>query len=101
MKAILDLIKGQPVAFAAIVEALLALLVAFGVPLSPEQKTAIIGLTGTILALWTRSVVVPVDHLPSGQIPQLKEDRKQEKAAEKVIEKQDALLKEINKQDQP
>ncbi len=60
---LLELVKNRPVAMAAIGEALLAALVAFGLQISAEQKTAIITLAGALLAFWTQSAVVPTNKL--------------------------------------
>jgi hypothetical protein len=51
--------------FTALIGAVIALLVAFGVPLTGEQQTAILGITTVVaplvVALLVRSRVTPVD----------------------------------------
>ncbi len=65
LNAIIDFIKSEPVAVAALVSALITLGVAFGLSLSPEQKAAIIGVADLVLALIARQNVSPVASLPS------------------------------------
>lgn len=49
-----------------LVQAVLALLIAFGVPLSAEQNTAITTVVGLLLTAYARTHVVPVASLPPG-----------------------------------
>lgn len=56
--------SAEPALWVGLVEAVIVLLVAFGVPISADQKAAVIGLTSAVLAvvgaLVTRSQVSPV-----------------------------------------
>lgn len=60
----MDLIKNNPALITSTVAAALVLLVAFGVPVSEDQKDAVIGITGAVLALLagvtTRALVTPL-----------------------------------------
>lgn len=58
-------IKAEPALVAGFVQAVLALVVAFGLDLSPEQIGAILAVTAAGLALFTRSRVSPV--APDGE----------------------------------
>lgn len=60
MNAIIDRIRREPVLVSTLVGAILALLVAFGVDISDEQKTAIIGVIVAVSALVARQQVTPV-----------------------------------------
>lgn len=60
MNSILKKLRDEPVAVAALVEAVLALIVAFGLELTTAQNLAILGVTGAFLALFARSKVAPV-----------------------------------------
>jgi hypothetical protein len=51
----------EPVLFYGLVNALIALVCAFGLDLSPEQIAGILAVTSTGLALITRRVVTPVE----------------------------------------
>jgi len=51
----------EPVFVVAFVQALLALLVSFGVNLTADQVAAILTFLPLVLALWVRSKVSPVD----------------------------------------
>lgn len=55
-----DRIQREPVLVTTLVGAVLALFVAFGLTISPDQKTAVIGVVTAILALFARSQVTPV-----------------------------------------
>lgn len=57
MKTVLD---REPVLFLAALGALIALLVAFGIDITFEQKTAIDVFVAAVLALVARSAVTPV-----------------------------------------
>lgn len=59
MSAIIDAIKSEPALFAGALQALLALFVAFGIPLSDEQVGAILALSAALLAIAVRSKVTP------------------------------------------
>lgn len=58
----------EPALWVGLVQAVLILLVAFGVPLTVDQKAAVIGLTSAVLAVIgavvTRSQVTPVAKTP-------------------------------------
>lgn len=58
--AVVRLIKREPVAFQAFVQAMLAALVGFGVVhWSPEQLGLVMGAVAALLALFTRATVSP------------------------------------------
>lgn len=59
MSALFALIRREPAVVAGIVQALLALAVAFGFDLSADQTAAIVAVTAGILALVVRSQVTP------------------------------------------
>ena len=60
LSAILARIQNEPVVVTTLVGAVIALFVAYGVGISPDQKTAIIALVTAVLALFARSQVTPV-----------------------------------------
>jgi hypothetical protein len=57
----MDRIKAEPALVAGLVQAVLTLVVAFGLDLSTEQVAAILTVTGAVLALVVRSQVSPVN----------------------------------------
>ena len=59
MSKVLDTIKREPALVAGVVQALLAVLVAFGVPLSDVQVGAILALSAAVLAIVVRQRVTP------------------------------------------
>lgn len=59
MSKILDTIKAEPALVAGAVQAIVALVVAFGVPLSDEQVGAILAVSAAVLALAVRQRVTP------------------------------------------
>jgi len=54
-----DRIKKEPALVAGVVQAVLGLLLAFGVELTTEQTGAILAITAAVLALFVRSQVTP------------------------------------------
>jgi hypothetical protein len=58
-----EYIKNEPVVVLAVVEAAIVFAVAFGVPVTTEQKVAIAGLAAAILTVVTRQLVTPVAKL--------------------------------------
>jgi hypothetical protein len=60
LQGILDKIANEPVVVTTIIGAVLSLLIVFGVPISDEQKLAILGVVTAVLALFARSQVTPV-----------------------------------------
>ncbi len=60
LESIWNRITLEPVLVSTLVGAVITLIVAFGVPVSDDQKTAIIALTVAVLALFARSQVSPV-----------------------------------------
>lgn len=56
----LDKIKAEPAMVAGLVQAVLALAIAFGLPLSDVQVGAILAATAAVLAFVVRSRVTPV-----------------------------------------
>lgn len=61
MRTILETIKAEPALVAGFLQALLALLLAFGVPLSDEQVGAILALSAAALAFIVRQRVTPTN----------------------------------------
>lgn len=59
MGTIMNRIRTEPAVVAGVVQAVLALLLAFGVPLTQEQMGAILAVTAAVLALVVRSQVTP------------------------------------------
>lgn len=59
MDALIERLRDEPVLVTTAVGALLGLLVVFGVPISDDQKTAIIVLLTAVLAIFARSKVSP------------------------------------------
>ena len=55
----LEKIKNEPVLVTALVQAVLAAAIAFGLDLNDGQVAAILGLTGAVLAFVARSQVTP------------------------------------------
>jgi hypothetical protein len=55
----MDRIKAEPALVAGLVQAVLTLVVAFGLDLSTEQVAAILTVTAAVLALVVRSQVTP------------------------------------------
>lgn len=62
-----DLIKQEPVAFQAIIQAGLAILLSFGVHLTVEQMGTVLVFTSAILAFWTRQQVTSHPNNPAMQ----------------------------------
>jgi hypothetical protein len=54
-----DRIKQEPVMFQAVVQAVLALALSFGLKLSSAQVGAILACTAAILSFWVRAQVTP------------------------------------------
>jgi uncharacterized membrane protein YphA (DoxX/SURF4 family) len=65
-----DRIKNEPAVVAGVVQALLGLLLAFGVNLSTEQVGAVMAVTAALLALVVRSQVTPT-RKPAGESGQI------------------------------
>ena len=59
LEALWARIKDEPVLVTTLCGAVIALLIAYGVQISPDQKTAVIGFVTAILALFARSQVTP------------------------------------------
>ena len=55
----IDRIRREPVLATALVQAVLTLVVAFGLDLSPEQIGAVLAVTAAVLGLVARSQVTP------------------------------------------
>ena len=60
LSAIVARIENEPVLATTVVGSLLGLLIVFGVPISDDQKTAIVVLVTAVLAVFARSQVTPV-----------------------------------------
>lgn len=61
----LDWIKNEPTLLSGLVQAVLGLLLAFGVSVSDEQTGSVMAVTAIILAIVVRSVVIPVHKVPA------------------------------------
>lgn len=59
MSSILAKINAEPVLVIAVIQAVLTLLVTFGLRLTPDQTGAILTLSGAILAIVARGQVTP------------------------------------------
>jgi hypothetical protein len=59
VRALLQTIRREPALVAGFLQALLALLLAFGVPLTTEQTGAILALSAAVLAFVVRRKVTP------------------------------------------
>jgi hypothetical protein len=59
MGAILDKLNDEPVLFYQFIQAVITLIVAFGLKLTPEQIGAILLVTGAFLSIVTRGKVTP------------------------------------------
>ena len=55
----IDRIRREPVLATALIQAVLTLVVAFGLELSPEQIGAVLAVTAAVLGLVARSQVTP------------------------------------------
>jgi hypothetical protein len=60
-----EFIKREPVVVLGLIEAAIVVAVAFGVPISTEQKVAIIGLGATVMTIVTRQLVTPTAKIAS------------------------------------
>lgn len=60
MEALIARIQSEPVLLTTLVGAVIGLLVVFGVPITEEQKTAIVLVVTAVCALFARSQVTPV-----------------------------------------
>ncbi len=58
--ALWERISNEPVLVTTLIGAVIALLVAFGLNVTDDQKVAIIGVVAAVLALFARSKVTPV-----------------------------------------
>lgn len=54
-------VRNEPVATAAVIQAVIVLIASFGLHLTVEQIGAIMTLTTFVIALWARSRVTPVN----------------------------------------
>jgi uncharacterized membrane protein YccC len=59
VSAIIDKIQNEPVLLTTLVGAILGLLIVFGVPVTDDQKTAIVLVVTALLAIVARSQVSP------------------------------------------
>lgn len=62
-------IDREPVLITALVQAIVALIVAFGVPLTQVQAATIMGVTAAILAIVCRGQVTPAHEVAAQQLP--------------------------------
>lgn len=62
----MNLIKNEPVLIQSAVQAILGLVLAFGVSLSNEQVGSVMAVTAVILAIAARMFVTPTNKLNSG-----------------------------------
>ena len=59
--SVVETVKAEPALIAGALQALLALLLAFGVPMTDEQVGAILALSAAVLAIVVRQRVTPTD----------------------------------------
>lgn len=59
--SIIERLRSEPALVAGVLQALLALLLAFGVPLTDEQVGAILALSAAVLAVVVRQRVTPTE----------------------------------------
>jgi hypothetical protein len=64
-----NVIRSEPALIIGLVQAVLALVLAFGVDLSEEQIGSILAITSVILAIVTRMLVTPADTTPTPSTP--------------------------------
>lgn len=64
-----NVIKNEPALIVGLVQAVLALILAFGVDLSEEQIGSILAITSVILAIVTRMLVTPTSSTPPATTP--------------------------------
>jgi hypothetical protein len=69
MSKIIQIIRSEPAVVSGFIAAAIALVVAFGLKLSPEQIGAVMALVSAGLAFVTRSQVSPVVNLPTPATP--------------------------------
>ena len=60
MSALWARIQDEPVLVTTLIGAIIDLAIAFGAPISPDQKTPVIVVVSAVLALFARSKVTPV-----------------------------------------
>lgn len=63
-----DLIKNEPVLISGLIQAIIGVLLAFGVSVSDEQTGSIMAITAVILAILARLFVTPTNKL-NGNTP--------------------------------
>lgn len=73
MKTLIERLRNEPVLLTTLVQAVLTLVVAFGLNLSTAQNIAILGVTTAGLAIFARSKVAPVAALE--ELAAAEEDR--------------------------
>lgn len=64
-----NVIRNEPALIVGLVQAILALVLAFGVSLSEEQIGSILAITSVILAIVTRMLVTPTSSTPPATTP--------------------------------
>lgn len=64
MKALIARINAEPALVVGLIRAILVLLIVFGVPVTDEQKAALLGVVMMGLSLVTRSKVSPKEAAP-------------------------------------
>ena len=60
----MNILKNEPALLSGLIQAILGLLLAFGVSLSDEQVGSIMAVTAVILAIAVRMFVTPTNKLP-------------------------------------
>lgn len=81
-----DWISHEPLAWTALVNAIIDLAIVFGAPITTEQKTAIIATVGAVSVLFVRSKVTSeakIDQVPIARAA-LDEAHEQKKDAERI-----------------
>ena len=69
MSKIIQIIRSEPAVVSGFIAAAIALVVAFGLKLSPEQIGAVMALVSAGLAFVTRSQVSPIATSPDPTVP--------------------------------
>jgi hypothetical protein len=64
MEGLNNLVKNEPVLISGLIQAILGLLLAFGISVSDEQIGAIMAATAIVLAILARIFVTPTHQIP-------------------------------------
>jgi hypothetical protein len=64
----MDIVKNEPVLIQGLIQAILGLLLAFGIDLTDAQTGSIMAITAVILAILARMFVTPNNKLPDAPV---------------------------------